>query len=135
MTDRRKPEPAGAVGPTPLGRHVHLDLYDCADVVLAPPAVHERLLLAAARAMGATVVGRHFHAFSPHGVSGVVMIAESHLTVHTWPEHRFAAVDVFSCGGLDLAAGVATLVAEYGARHYHTQTYARGSGVLPPHDR
>jgi len=98
-----------------LGRHVHLDLYDCPAALLRVPADSERILLAAAGAMGATVVGSHFHAFSPHGVSGVVIIAESHLTVHTWPEHGYAAVDVFSCGALDLDAGIAALRAGYGS--------------------
>jgi S-adenosylmethionine decarboxylase proenzyme len=47
---------------------------------------------------GATVVGESFYHFSPYGVSGVVNIAESHIAIHTWPEHRYAAVDVFTCG-------------------------------------
>ena len=47
---------------------------------------------------GATVLGESFHQFNPHGVSGVVVIAESHLFIHTWPEHGYAAVDIFTCG-------------------------------------
>ena len=76
--------------------------------------------------MKATIVGSHFHAFSPHGVSGVVVIAESHLTVHTWPEHNFAAVDVFSCGELDLDAGIKLLIAEFGAQRHDVEEYDRG---------
>ena len=55
-------------------------------------------MLEAARRACATVVNTVFHEFSPHGVSGVVVIAESHLAIHTWPEHRYAAVDIFTCG-------------------------------------
>ena len=109
-----------------LGRHVHLDLYDCTPGILKTPAASERILNAAARAMNATIVGSHFHAFSPHGVSGVVVIAESHLTVHTWPEHDFAAVDIFSCGDLDLDAGIALLIAEFGAGRHYLAGFDRG---------
>ena len=112
-----------------LGRHVHLDLYECDPALLRLPADSEGILLAAARAMGATVVGSHFHAFSPYGVSGVVVIAESHLTVHTWPEHGYAAVDVFSCGELDLAAGLAVLVADYGSQRHTVSEHARGGDL------
>ena len=56
-----------------------------------------RAMLAAAEASGATVVTHSFHHFAPLGVSGVVIISESHLAIHTWPEHGFAAVDFFTC--------------------------------------
>jgi len=55
-------------------------------------------LLAAAREVGATIIGETFHQFNPHGVTGVVAIAESHLCIHTWPEYGYAAVDIFTCG-------------------------------------
>jgi S-adenosylmethionine decarboxylase proenzyme len=55
-------------------------------------------LLEAAEKVGATVIDHTFHQFSPHGVTGVVAIAESHLCIHTWPEYGYAAVDVFTCG-------------------------------------
>ena len=55
-------------------------------------------MLQAVRTAGGTIVNDTFHTFSPHGVSGVIVIAESHVTLHTWPEFGYAAVDVFSCG-------------------------------------
>ena len=55
-------------------------------------------MLHAAEETGATVIGKLFHQFSPQGVTGVVAIAESHLCIHTWPEHAYAAVDIFTCG-------------------------------------
>ena len=118
--------------PTPetaLGRHVLLELHDCEAPLLQRPADSKRILLAAAAAMGATVIDSHFHAFPVHGVSGVVVIAESHLTVHTWPEHGYAAVDVFSCGGLDLEAGILVLTEGFGAGRVERRMVLRGVGV------
>ncbi|OAV44110.1 adenosylmethionine decarboxylase [Lewinella sp. 4G2] len=112
-----------------LGRHVLLELYDCDADLLKYPPQSERILLDAAAAMGATIMGSHFHAFPEHGVSGVVVIAESHLTIHTWPEKRYAAVDVFSCGALDLEAGIGLLTLEFGAERVEQQLVLRGVGL------
>jgi S-adenosylmethionine decarboxylase proenzyme len=65
---------------------------------LNTPADLKELLLEAVRRGRGTIVTEVFHNFSPHGVSGVVVIAESHVAIHTWPEHDYAAVDIFSCG-------------------------------------
>ncbi|CAH1001289.1 S-adenosylmethionine decarboxylase proenzyme [Neolewinella maritima] len=115
--------------PSYLGLHVLLELYGCPEDRLRLPDDSERILLVAAAAMGATVIEARFHAFSPHGVSGVVVIAESHLTVHTWPEHGYAAVDVFSCGDLDLSAGLEVLEQEYGASRVYAERVLRGKGL------
>ena len=112
-----------------LGTHVLLELYDCPAALLRAPVDSEHLLLAAAAAMGATVIEARFHAFSPHGVSGVVVIAESHLTVHTWPEHGYAAVDIFSCGNLDLAAGIEVLQTGFEAGRTVERRVRRGEGL------
>ena len=82
----------------PLGRHLLVELHGCEARHLADPARVERAMVRAAEQAGATILGRHFHRFEPHGVSGVVVIAESHLSIHTWPEHAYAAADVFTCG-------------------------------------
>jgi len=55
-------------------------------------------MVTAAREAKATIIESRFHQFSPFGISGVVVIAESHLTIHTWPEYGYAAVDIFTCG-------------------------------------
>src|SRR3972149_7516628 len=75
-----------------------MELKDCDQELLNDPARLEHLLVDAAKRAGATVVEKAFHQFNPHGVSGVVIIAESHLFIHTWPEHGYAAVDIFTCG-------------------------------------
>ena len=89
----------------PLARHTLLELHDCDTRLLNAPAELKELLLEAVRRGHGTIVTNVFHTFSPHGVSGVVVIAESHVAIHTWPEHGYAAVDIFSCGTtLDHAA-------------------------------
>ena len=81
-----------------LGRHLLLELKICNEEVLDDLSILRECLNEAAVKCGATVVGESFYHFSPRGVSGVVNIAESHIAIHTWPEHGYAAVDVFTCG-------------------------------------
>lgn len=81
-----------------LGRHFLLELKDCDRALLDDMDALKKLLNEAAVECGAEVLGDSFHRFSPQGVSGVVVIAESHLFIHTWPEHGYAAVDIFTCG-------------------------------------
>jgi len=89
----------------PLARHTLLELHGCTPEILNAPESLKSLLLEAVRRGHGTIVTDVFHTFSPHGVSGVVVIAESHVAIHTWPEHAYAAVDIFSCGAtLDHAA-------------------------------
>ncbi len=94
-----------------LGKHVLLELYDCDLSILNDIQEIEKSMIAAAEEAGASVVGQVFHQFSPHGVSGVVVIAESHLSIHTWPEHRYAAVDLYTCGNTVDPAVAANVVA------------------------
>ncbi len=81
-----------------LGNHLLIELYDCNEEIINSHSRVESLLKEAARISGATIVESVFHKFNPHGVSGVVVIAESHLTIHTWPEYGYCALDIFTCG-------------------------------------
>ncbi|MCJ7605181.1 MAG: adenosylmethionine decarboxylase [Dehalococcoidales bacterium] len=81
-----------------LGRHLLIEMYDCDQEVLNDLSSVREIMLKAAVDCGAVVMGDSFHRFSPQGVSGVVIIAESHLSVHTWPEYGYAAADIFTCG-------------------------------------
>ena len=81
-----------------LGKHLLLELNGCDHKLLNDISFIKETMLAAAKESGATVLGESFHQFSPQGVSGVIIIAESHLTVHTWPEHGYAGADIFTCG-------------------------------------
>jgi len=81
-----------------LGRHVLAELYGCKFEVLNDINRVEDIMVNAALEAGAEIREFVFHKFSPQGVSGVVVISESHLAIHTWPELGYAAVDVFTCG-------------------------------------
>ena len=81
-----------------LGRQIVVEYYGCNHDILNDVAFIKRAMRNAALASGATIVQEAFHLFNPHGVSGVVVIAESHLAIHTWPEYGYAAVDLFTCG-------------------------------------
>ncbi|UCD95233.1 MAG: S-adenosylmethionine decarboxylase proenzyme [Candidatus Zixiibacteriota bacterium] len=81
-----------------LGRHLIAELSDCPSEVLNDSAILEEVMKEAARISGATVVDSTFHRYSPQGLSGIVVIAESHISVHTWPEYGYAAIDCFTCG-------------------------------------
>ena len=81
-----------------LGRHLLAELFGCDADLLNNKEAIEKVMNGAALVSGATIVGSVFHLFNPHGISGVVVIAESHLAIHTWPEFRYAAVDIFTCG-------------------------------------
>jgi S-adenosylmethionine decarboxylase len=81
-----------------LGRHILAEIYGCSYDILNDVELVEEVMINAALEAGAEVREFVFHKFSPQGVSGVVVISESHLTIHTWPELGYAAVDVFTCG-------------------------------------
>ena len=81
-----------------LGKHLLLELMDCNHDLLNDIEYLRKTLSEVATQIGATVIKDSFYQFTPQGVSGVVIIAESHLSIHTWPEFNYAAVDVFTCG-------------------------------------
>jgi S-adenosylmethionine decarboxylase len=82
------------------GMHLLVDLWGASN--LSDPVLIDHALREAAVTSGATILHSHFHHFSPNGgVSGVVVLAESHISIHTWPERDFAAVDIFMCGACD----------------------------------
>ena len=81
-----------------LGRHILAEFFECDSNVLNNPKLVEEFMVEAALECGATIVQKCFHMFSPYGVSGVIIISESHLAIHTWPELGYAAVDLFTCG-------------------------------------
>ena len=118
MLDKNKkqtvcfPEPDFA-----LGRHITIEYYDCAPDVLLDKDGVESILLKAAGESGATIISSSFHQFEPQGVSGVVIIAESHFTVHAWPEHNYAAVDIFTCAdNIDLDTAIHSMEARFSSR-------------------
>ena len=81
-----------------LGRHILVEYYNCDERILNDHKFIEELMVTAAKKANATVVESVFHMFNPYGVSGAVVISESHLTIHTWPEYGYASVDLYTCG-------------------------------------
>ena len=93
-----------------LGRQMTVEYYECDSQLLADAVKLEKIFLDAAEKSGAHIISSNFHSFEPQGVSGVVIISESHFTVHAWPEHDYAAVDIFTCGDqIDFELAVQTL--------------------------
>jgi S-adenosylmethionine decarboxylase len=111
-----------------LGKQLVLELYECPLEIIDNQLIVEQALLATAAAIQATVVDIVFHKFSPQGVSGVVVIMESHIAIHTWPEHGYAAVDIFTCGDMDLAPGVEVIRTLLQAGRVEEQLIFRGKG-------
>ncbi len=114
-----------------LGRHILAELGGCDSGRLADLSLVESAMLGAARMAGATIVTHSFHHFTGQdggqGVSGVVIIAESHLALHTWPEHRFAAVDFFTCGkSVDVRKALDHLKAAFSANTEEVLEVERG---------
>jgi S-adenosylmethionine decarboxylase len=81
-----------------LGTHIIVELSDCNSKTLSDVDQVTNILVSAAKEANAEVLQTAFHRFMPQGVSGVVVIAESHLSIHTWPEYGYAAMDIYTCG-------------------------------------
>jgi S-adenosylmethionine decarboxylase len=109
------------------GLHLILDFYGgCSE--LGPDALREALI-GAAEAADATVLAEHFHHFGGEGgVTGVVLLAESHMSIHTWPELGFAAIDIFMCGGSDAARAADHLSRVLAPDRIDRRDLARGQG-------
>jgi S-adenosylmethionine decarboxylase proenzyme len=112
---------------SPLGRHLLAEFGGCDPSALADLEGVSRAMREAAVAAGATVVTHSFHRFGGGGgISGVVVIAESHLAIHTWPEHAFAAVDLFTCGRVDAERGLDVLRRAFRCARMETLEISRG---------
>jgi len=109
-----------------IGRHLIAEYYDCDRAIIDDVQAVGSHLRAAAEEVGATIVSEAFHRYAPQGVSGTLLIAESHLSIHTWPEVGYVAVDIFTCGGLDPRPGFRLLEGRLGARASRMQEIVRG---------
>lgn len=115
--------------PLPTGTHMLVDYHGCRH--LDDPAPIERALIAAAEAARATLLDIRLHHFGPEGgVTGVALLAESHISIHTWPEHEYAAVDIFLCGEThDPQAACAVIETALGANRQEVTVFRRGHGA------
>ena len=110
--------------PSPFGRHLLIEMMGGSG--FDDVARVERALRDAAVAAGARVLSVHSHRFSPQGVTGVALLAESHITVHTWPERGYAAFDLFLCGGTDPMKAVPVLARAFETDNIKTRLVDRG---------
>lgn len=101
-----------------LGNHLIVELYDCCSQAINDVHFVESAMKKAVAVSGATLVQSVIHEFNPHGVSGVVVIEESHFSVHTWPEYGYCALDIFTCG---------TEVDYYSALNYLKEAFKAGN--------
>jgi S-adenosylmethionine decarboxylase len=110
-----------------IGHHYIAEASGCDPDVIGKVEVVERILVRAAEIAGVQVWSISFHRFNPNGVSGVVVISESHLSLHTWPEFGYVALDIFTCG--DTAKpekAVQWALREFGANNVHITEVTRG---------
>ena len=114
-------------GATFAGAHLIIDLYDAQQ--LDDQAHIERTMRACIEASGATLLHIHLHPFEPTGVSGVAVLAESHISVHTWPEAGFAAFDVFMCGDTEPEKCIDILADAFKANKVEVTNLKRGDKV------
>ena len=113
---------------TPLGRHVLADLHGIDAGMLGDAAKIEALLMRAAKAAGATPIFAKFHHFGAgQGVTGVLLLAESHISIHTWPEHGFAAIDAFMCGNAQPELAIEIVCQALHPEHCDSRTVERGA--------
>ena len=113
---------------SPFGKHILAEYLECECTYLDSEHAIREVMLEAASASGATIVGNIFHHFSPQGVTGVVVIAESHLAIHTWPEYRYASVDLFTCGShLDPWVGFEYIKERLQSRKWMSKEIIRGT--------
>ncbi len=116
-------------GETYAGTHLIIDLHNARN--LDDPALIEQALRDASSATGATLLHLHTHRFSPQGVTGVAILAESHIACHTWPEIGYAAFDIFMCGATDPHAAIPVLTAAFTPASIEVRELYRGQ--IPAH--
>ena len=110
-----------------LGTHLLVELRDCNPAILKNLEEVRDALVSAAKEAKATIIDISFHEFNPFGISGMVVIAESHLSIHTWPEYNYAAVDIFTCGDVikpEVAA--ASIIERFGCKNPSMVEMKRG---------
>jgi S-adenosylmethionine decarboxylase len=114
-----------------LGWHIIAEFEQCSKELIDDSSYVEEHLNQAATVAGATIVKSVFHKFAPQGISGVVVIEESHFAIHTWPEHNYAAVDMFTCSDqMDYEKALAYLKEKFNCKDLSHQVIKRGDKVI-----
>jgi S-adenosylmethionine decarboxylase proenzyme len=113
----------------PVGHHLVAEYFGCDPILLDTAASLESVLVSAAEVSGSHVLGSLVREFQPHGVTCMLVLAESHLSIHTWPECRYAAVDFFSCGSTPPSGVLDVLGTGLGASSVSHLRLIRGSNL------
>ena len=114
-----------------VGKHCILELYACDCAKLDDEDFVRAALSNAALRAGATLLNLISHHFQPHGVTGLALLAESHISFHSWPESGYAAVDVFTCGDHTMPESACrVLVEEFGSRHHQLRSFRRETPAM-----
>jgi len=109
-----------------LGEHLIVDLSGCDRELLYDSERSRDLFFKAVRGAGLTVVSEGFYKFSPHGFTCFLLLAESHASLHAWPEFGYCAIDLFTCNlGLDLNPLLQDLKTLFGSNHLSVRDVAR----------
>jgi len=110
-----------------FGKHYIIELSECDPEKVTSKDVVAEALVKTAREAGATIIGDVFHQFTPQGASGVILVAESHFSIHTWPEAGYAAADFFTCSTtIDPDVTIELLKKAFGAVSAHMEIIPRG---------
>ena len=110
-----------------LGRHLILEMWDCSSDTVNNIKDIKKILAKTAKVINATVIDIMCHHFSPYGVTGVAILAESHISIHTWPEHKYVAADIFLCGNaISPQVAASYLIQAFQAKESSIAEFKRG---------
>ena len=111
------------------GQHFIVDAFECRSDILNNAEQLKELLTKAINQLGMEILSTHFHSFTPQGVTGVIGISTSHFSIHTWPEHGYAALDLYTCGDHDLWLALKEILQKIEAKNVSVYELARGEGL------
>ncbi len=114
-----------------LGKHVIAEFYKCNPLTLNNSQAVEKIMTEAAVISGVNIIHPFFHNFSPQGVSGIIVISESHFAIHTWPEYSYSAVDLFSCSDFMFKDALRHIRDQFESEEYFISEINRGLPELP----
>ncbi|PAK35558.1 adenosylmethionine decarboxylase [Peribacillus simplex] len=108
------------------GQHLIIDAFECQSAILNNAEQLKELLTKAIEHIGMEILSTHFHSFSPQGVTGVIGISTSHFSIHTWPEHGYVALDLYTCGNHEIWPTVKEILKKIEAKRVEVYELSRG---------
>ncbi len=113
-----------------VGKHCILELYECDQLRIDDEAFVRTVITSAAKFAGAQLLNLITHHFEPQGVTGLALLAESHISIHTWPEHGYAAIDIFTCGDHTMPEKACTFIRkEFFSQRYFLKSFDRQTSI------